>query len=106
MRLKVWSYLVEGIEPIPFGDGQLIEASSLDRDEGFVNHLIHRIWRQGNDGDDVAFLKAVKKFFDQVSWVPSSTPVALVLLLLSCVGGAVVGAQVVDDGTGTVGGPV
>ena len=105
--LEVWPSLVDGIKLISFEDDQLIEASSLDGDEGLVNHLIHRVWWQGNDGDDSAFLGVVVEFFNRVDRVPSSTPAALVFLLLGRVGGgALVGAQVIKNVTRADSGPV
>ena len=79
----------------------------MDGDEGLVNHLIHRVWWQGNDGDDSAFLGVVVEFFNRVDRVPSSTPAALVFLLLGRVGGgALVGAQVIKNVTRADSGPV
>ena len=74
--------------------------------EGIVNPLLHRVWWQGNYRDDVAFLKVVGKFYDQVAWIPLRTPLALIHLLLSRVGGAVMSVQVVDNDVRAGGGHV
>ena len=78
----------------------------MDDNEGRVNHLLHYVWRQGNDGDDKVFPGAVEDFFGRVDRFPSCTSLALVHLLLSRVGGAVMCAQVVDNSSRAVGGPV
>ena len=85
MRLEFWPSVVTSINPIPFKDGKLIEASS---DKGIVNHLLHCVWWQGYNGNDVAFLEVVEEFFDRVAQTPSCTPLAIVHLILSRVCGA------------------
>ena len=78
----------------------------MDGDEGLVSNLLQYIWKQGNNGDDKAFLEPFEDFFDRVARVPSCTLLALVYPLLGHVGGTLVGAQVVDGDLRTVGGPV
>ena len=70
----------------------------LDSNEGIVNHLLHCVWWQGNNGDDKTFFKVVKEFFNWVAWIASCTPLALVHLFPVRVGGVLVVAQVVNDG--------
>ena len=60
--LEICPSLVAIIEPIPFEDGQLIEASSLDGNVSLVDHLLHRIWWQENACNDVAFIEAMLGF--------------------------------------------
>ena len=106
MRLEIRPSLVVGIETIPLEDGQLVETSLVDYDEDLVNYLLHCVWWQGNNGDDVTFLEAVEWFFHQVARIPSSAPPALVQLLLRRVCGDIVDAQIIDDGAGAVSGSV
>ena len=89
MCLEVLSSLIDGIEPITFENGQLVEASLLDGNQCLLNHLLHYVWQRGNDSDDVVFLKAVDKFFNRVAWVPLCTSLALVQFLLNRIGGTV-----------------
>ena len=69
-----------------------------------VDHLIHRIWWQGNDCYDVAFFEAIKELLGRVAWIPPRDLSTLVHLLLCRVGGAVIGVGTIDDVARAVGG--
>ena len=64
----------------------------MDGDEGLVNHLLHCMWQQGNNGDGVAFLEVAEEFFNRVARISSSIPAALVHLLFGRVSGAIIRA--------------
>ena len=69
-----------------------------------VDHLLYRVWWHGNDCSDAAFLEVIEELLNRVAWIPPHAPSALVHLLLSRVGDAVIGAKTIDDGAGRVSG--
>ena len=38
-----------------------------DGDVGVVDHLLHRMWWQGNNYNDIAFLKVIKELLDRIA---------------------------------------
>ena len=78
----------------------------LDGNGGLVNHLIHRIGRQGHDSNDVTLFEAIKELLNRICLIPMSTSLSFILCLLSWGGESPVGLRALEDLSRAVGGLV